>query len=53
MLCAVVPQKTVNINKTLKIKNTMLVILEVVALLAAIILPLAYQAKRAESRRAN
>lgn len=31
----------------------MLVVLEVVALLAAIILPLAYQAKRAESRRAN
>lgn len=31
----------------------MLVVLEVVALLAAIILPLAYQAKRAEAKRAN
>ncbi len=31
----------------------MLVVLEVVALIAAIIVPLAYQAKKAESRRAN
>jgi len=31
----------------------MLVILEVVALLAAIIVPLAYGAKRAESRRSS
>jgi len=31
----------------------MLVVLEVVALIAAIIVPLAYQAKKAEARRAN